>query len=423
MFGRRKDTAQPPADFFYNRLRQLVRDTVEPPVPAEAPLPEAEDHVPDAMVVLVELRAAARRGSEPVVSEALGPEFKRYISDFYSLEVELQVPCLEAIVESRRREVAGELDEAVAACARGLRLARDFLPLLARCINLQRARGAIPEAEAYSVRLLEALDRRGHERMVVELCRELVEQGIEELLLLETCGRRLEAAGESKLAARVWHEAALRLTRDGRYLDALGELDRALALAPNDPALYLHLAELYQRIEEPAQASAALAQAEELASESPESLTRVLLTRARVERPEEHSLGRLMDLLETNARERALALELCGQASAGAPHNPHLPYIHGVLLALDGQTAPALGQLKIAAERYSALGDRPGELDVRRSIQEIQPKDLDNRKRLAELLFELGDVKAAMEALGAMARLARREGVPESGRRREGVAP
>ncbi|MCC7103537.1 MAG: hypothetical protein IT307_00205 [Chloroflexi bacterium] len=412
MFRKRRDTAQPPDEFFYSRLRKLVRETLEPPV-QEIGATDSDDPVPDAMALLVEFRGAFRRGTEPAVPEILGPELRRYVSDVYRLEFDLQMPCLEAIVESRRHELAGDLDEAVASCKRGLNAAPEFLPLLARAAALERQRGDVKLAETHAVRLLDILDRRGEEAAVAQLCKELVEQHIDDLVLLEACGRRLEAAGESAFASRVWQDAARRLARDGRYLDALGEIDRALALSPNDSGLYLELADLYEHLNEQDQASAALLRAEDLAVGDADALTRVLLLRAKTERPDERVISHLMDLLEPNRAARQRALGACEQAVADAPYNPHLPYIHGVLLALDGKAAAAQRALKTAAERYSAIGDRAGELDARRAIEGALPKDLENRRRVAELLFELGDVKGAMESLAALARIARREGIVE----------
>ena len=409
MFGQRRDPAHPPAEFFSERLRRLVREPLEglgegasPPDPAQ---------LPDAMALLVELRGAARRRSEPVLSDSLGPEIKRHVQDFYELDVDQQMPCLEALVESRRHELSNELGEALAACERGLAVASDFPPLLARAAALHRLRGESAKAETCAVKLLESLDHRGRQSVVLQISEELVEQGIEDLVLLEACARRLETGGNHTLAARVWHEAAGRLLRDGRYLDALTEIDRALALEPDNPIFHLDLADVYERLNEPDQVAEAYSRAEKLANGNPDVLCRVLLARARHERPDAATVATLMDLLQTSARSRAAALKMCEEAVTSAPFNPHLLYVHGVFLAFDSQTSGGQAALKTAAERYSALNDRGGEMEARRALQELNPRDLGNRHRIAELLFELGEVKGAMEALAALARLARREGL------------
>ena len=62
----------------------------------------------DVMSLLVELRTAAKRGNESSAAQKLGPEFSKYLADFYELSSEHQSPVLEAFLQSRRLEQSGD---------------------------------------------------------------------------------------------------------------------------------------------------------------------------------------------------------------------------------------------------------------------------------------------------------------------------
>ena len=141
-----------------------------------------------------------------------------------------------------------------------------------------------------------------------------------------------------------------------------------------------------------------------------ETLGQVLIIRARVDRPNEVSLGRLMDLLEIHPEFRATVLQRCAEAVLQGPFNPHLRYIQGVLQAHGGQLSEGTESLKVAADRYAAQSDRASELEARLALQQVAPADEDNRRRVAELYFERGEVRLAMRALAGLARVARGAG-------------
>ena len=84
MFRRKKEPTPEPNPDFERRLKYLVRDALDRPASGSGPA-EAVGSDLDVMAVLVELRAAARRGSESTSAVRLGPDFSRYLGEFYNL--------------------------------------------------------------------------------------------------------------------------------------------------------------------------------------------------------------------------------------------------------------------------------------------------------------------------------------------------
>jgi predicted Zn-dependent protease len=189
--------------------------------------------------------------------------------------------------------------------------------------------------------------------------------------------------------------------------EALRDLDRALSLQPAEASFFLELAAVYERLGEVDRAALAYEQVAALGSDDAEALGRLLLIRARVSRPDELLLGRLMDLLQVQPEARQSMLARCGQAIEASPYNPHLCYMHGVLLAQAGQLEEGVGALRIAVDRYSVQSDRASELEARLALQQLVPAEEDNRRRIAELHFERGEVHLAMQVLAGLARVAR----------------
>lgn len=387
------------------RLEQLVRVTRDRPTLVSAEPGFAEQS--DVMALLVELRAAGKRGHESPAARELGSEFNRYLGAFYNLPPELQAPAIEGLLRSRQAEERGDLDGAIRACEVALVACPDYLPLLDRLATLETARGGRTQAERWYAHLLAELDRLNFYPDAHEICRRLIEAGISDLDLLERCARRLEAEDDLPLAARCWARRGALLSAAGYHEAALSELDRAIMLQPDNAAYRLELALLYERLEEPDRAALSFEQAENLALEDPETLTRVLLIRARRAAPDRGSLERLSDLLENRPRARTAAIQYCAEAVAASPYNPHLSFIEAVLLAQDGQAERGIAALRIAVERYSAQSERGSELEARLSLRQLDPRDTDNGRRIAELYFERGEVRLAMQTLGEIAKTRR----------------
>jgi tetratricopeptide (TPR) repeat protein len=402
----RKRRDESSSSVMQQRVKQLVGEALNRPL---TPLPEAEStgHEPDVMSLLVELRASAKRRNESTVAHKLGPEFTRYLTEFYSLPAERQPPAIDALLQSRRQEQAGDLAVAVETCEAGLQVCPDYLPLLERLARLETARGNVAPAERWYSRLLVELDRLDYLTNALEHCRRLIQAPIEDPELVELCARRFEASGDSALAARCWYWRAEGLLADDHAAEALPVLDRALGLEPHDARLYLLLALIYERLGEVDRAAIAFENAAALATSDAATLGRVLLLGARASRPDEVRLGQLMDLVQSDPAARAEILRTSDQAVADNPYNAHLRYIQGVLLAQDGQLDAAVATLRIAIDRYSILSDRGSELEARLAVQQLAPRDEDNRRRVAELHFERGEVHLAMKALAGLARVAR----------------
>lgn len=409
MFFRKGGPKQPPSSSPpKHRLDRLVREARDRPLslaPEDVVVTSGE---PDVMALLVELRAAGKRGHESAAAQRLGPEFNRYLGAFYNLPPELQAPAVSGLYRSRQAEESGDLAAAIAACEVALDSCPEYLPLLDRLASLETIHGRRQRAEQWYSRLLAELDRLNFYPNAHEICRRLIEAGASDLELLERCGRRLEADNDVVLAARCWSARADQMIAAGEDEDALLELDRAILLMPSNPAYRLDLALLYERIGETDRAALAYDQAESMAGDDPETLARVLLIRARISRPEEEAIGRLMDLLEHRPEDREAAIEHCVRAVAESPYNPHLSYIHGVLLAQHGRFDEGLAALRVACERYYAQADRGAELEVRQAILQLDPQDDDNGRRIAALHFERGEVRLAMQVLNSLAKTARK---------------
>ena len=395
-------SAEPPK----HRLAQIVREARDRPtiMPHEPGVAEQSD----VMALLVELRAAGKRGHESAAARDLGPEFNRYLGAFYNLPPELQAPAIEGLLRSRQREEKGDLEGAIQACESALEACPNYLPLLDRLATLEMARGAMARAEVWYGRLLAELDRLNFYPDAHEICHRLIEADITNRELLERCARRLEAEDDLPMAARCWARRAALLTAEGFDEDALAELDRAIMLQPENAAYRLELALLYERLGEMDRAALTFEQAESLGMDDPETLIRVMLIRARVSAPDRGTLDRLVDLLENRPRARQEVLRHCAEAVAASPYNPHLSFIEGIVLAQDGQTAPGIEALRIAVDRYSAQSDRTSELAARLTLRQLEPRDAENGRRIAELYFERGDVRLAMQTLGSLAKTTRR---------------
>ena len=411
MFFRKKPPQEQPASSTEppkHRLARVVREARDRPslVPLEAGAATGQQS--DVMALLVELRAAGKRGHESGAAQKLGPEFNRYLGAFYNLPPELQAPAIEGLLRSLQREAEGDIEGAIRACETALEACPDYLPLFDRLATLETKRNATARAERWYARLLAELDRLNFYPDAREICRRLIEAGAKDLELLERCARRLEADDDLALAARCWQMRASALSAEGRNEEALGEIDRAIMLQPENAAHRLELALLYEQLGEMDRAAVAFDQAEALASDDAPSLARVLLIRARIGRPDEAGIGRLMDLLENRPQARTEALRHCAEAVAASPYNPHLSFIQGVLLAQDGRLAEGIAALRIAVERYSAQVDRGSELEARLALQQLDPRDTDNGRRVAELYFERGDVRQAMQTLNSLARATRK---------------
>lgn len=407
LFFKRK-AASPPGTV-EQRLKQLVLAERERGPAPRLSDEEAHGVATDATDLLVELRAALKRGTEPAAARKLGSEFSRYLGEFVKLGSELQSSIIEALLRSRQREQQGDLDGAVQVCADALEACAGFPSLLERLARLEAARGQRERAERWYSQLLAQLDLQGLEGPALEVARTCAAAQPTDLELLRLCAQRLEAGGETELGARCWRRKAELLLAAERPAEALTALDRALALLPDDAGLHLDLALVYERLGEVDRAALAFGQAEALAYDDPETLARVLILQARSARPEEGPLGRLMDLLDVAPAARAPVLERCAAAMREAPYNPHLGYLYGVLAAQAGQLAEAGAMLRIAVERYAAQCDAAGELEARLALQQVQPLDEQNRRRVAELHFQRGEVKLAMQALADLARVAREQ--------------
>lgn len=407
MFRKKNKPERPTSELFDRRLKSLVRDTRDRP--SSRGLVETSDggEELDVMALLVELRAAAKRGSEPTGAKALGPEFGRYLGEFYNLPSEQQPYVIEALLRCRKQEQEEDLAAAVETCEGALLVCPKYLPLLERLAGLESRRNESQRAERWYSLLLVELDRLELYPRSIEICRELIEAGASDSTLLEQCARRLDAAGDQLYAAKCWLQRARQQLAADRPEEALMELDHAIGLQPENAELRLELALVYQRLEEFDHAAAAFEHAEALATNDPDTLGRVVLVRARVGRPEEAVLGRLMDLLEADPEARAVTLRRCEETLAANPYNPHPRYVHGVLLAQDGRSAEAVASIKIAADRYHAQSDGDSELEARLAIQQLAPRDADNRRRVAELHFERGEVHLAMQSLAGLARATR----------------
>lgn len=403
----RRSPDRPARELFEQRLKLLVRDRRDQPGGQEAMAQNVTGVEQDLIALLVELRTAAKRGSVPAAAEKIGVEFAHYLREFYSLPAELQPLAIQALLESSHQEQDQDFDSAIQACEEALNACPNYPALLERLANLETARGKVSNAELWYSRLLRELDRLRLDSRALEICHQLVATGVSDVELLDQCGRRLEAGGDLALAAECSSARASRLLEADQAIDALRELDRAINLQPHDARLLLELASLYERLEEPERATGALAQAEALATNDPDTLGKVLLIQARVGRPSEMALGRLMDLLDTQPESRATRLRECDGAIAESPYNPHLRYMQGVLLAQDGQAEQGITSLRLAADRYSAQSDLDSELEARLAIDQLAPDDAENRRRIAELHFNRGEVHQAMQTLASLAQVAR----------------
>ena len=171
---------------------------------------EQED---DVMALLVELRTAAKRSGELTVAHRLGPEFSRYLGEFYKLPAERQPPVLEALIESRRQEQVGDPVGAIQSCEAGLRLVPNYLPLLDRLARLEGANGDRASAERYYICLLNELDRLDFKlaslppeaRPVVDEISRLI---LEKILLTPT--EQLKSVGDDETLS-AYSEALFRL--------------------------------------------------------------------------------------------------------------------------------------------------------------------------------------------------------------------
>ena len=412
MFRRASRAAEPGVtpSLLQERVKRLVGEARDRPTGFGASENGSGTGDLDVMALLVELRAAARRGAEPTAAGRLGSEFARYLGEFYNLQSELQAPVIETLLLSQRAEREGNLAEAADVCERGLQTCPNYLPFLERLADLQRRRGDQRSAASWYARLLAQLDHLELYPRSLEVSRELVESALDSPELLEQCGRRLEAGGEPALASRCWETRAAQLLAAGQVDDALAELDRAISLQPDSAGLYFRLAQMHEQLGEMDRAAAAYQQAEALALSDPATLGQLLVVRARLSRPDEVPLGRLLDLLESEPEHLGPILERCDEAIAAQTYNPHLRYLHGVLLAHGGQLERGLEALNIAAERYSAQSDRGSELEVRLSMQGLRPDDEANCRRIAALHFERGEASLAMKALANLARATRKSG-------------
>lgn len=412
MFRRASRAAEPRQSpgLLQERLKRLVGEARDRPTGLSAAENGSSTGAQDIMALLVELRAAARRGAEPTAAARLGSEFTRYLGEFYNLQPELQAPAIETLLLSQQAEREGDLAAAADVCERGLKTCPNYLPFLERLAELQRRRGDAASAATWYTRLLSQLDNLELFPRSLEVCRALVESKLDWPELLEQCGRRLEAGGEPALAARCWEARAAQLLAAGQVDDALAELDRAISLQPESAGLYFRLAQIYEQLGQADRAAAAYQQAEGLALGDPATLGQLLVIRARLSRPDEVPLGRLLDLLETEPEQLAPILDGCEVAIAAQPYNPHLRYLQGVLLAHGGQLERGLEALNIAAERYSAQADRDSELEVRLSLQGLLPEGEANTRRIAALHFERGEAGLAMKVLAGLARAARQSG-------------
>jgi tetratricopeptide (TPR) repeat protein len=389
-------------------LTKVVRETRDRSPIGPVDEGAASGQESEVMALLVELRTASRRGTEAAGSERLGPEFQRYLGAFYNLPPELQVPAISGLVESARREEAGDLAGAAAACDAALEACPDFPPLLERLARLECELGRRERAEQWYGRLLSELDRLDLWPEALDLCRRLQDLGVRDMELLERCARRLEAANDLETAARYWSLRASSLLSEGREEDALSELDRAIMLQPGNAGYRLELGLVYERLGEMDRAALAFEQAEQLVGDDPLTLLGVLLIRARISRPEETALARLMDLLEAHPEARPAAQRRCARAVAESPYNPHLCYLEGLLLAQDGQITQAIAALRIAVDRYLVQADEASELVVRQALRQLDPRDEENARRIAEMHFERGEVRQAMQTLNALAKASRR---------------
>jgi Flp pilus assembly protein TadD len=241
----------------------------------------------------------------------------------------------------------------------------------------------------------------------LELSRRLVQSGVEDSELLERCAQLLEQDDDRALAAECWSRRAARMLAEQRASEALSEVDRALRLEPEKAQLYLLLGLIYEQLMEVERSAAAFNQAEALVGEDADILAQILILRARTGRPDEQAVCRLIDLLESRPRSRTQALERSAAAAAESPYNPHLRYLRGVLLAHDGQAVEGAAELRIAIERYSVQSDRASELEARLALQQLEPDDEPNHRRVAALHFERGEVHQAMQALANLARVTR----------------
>jgi hypothetical protein len=166
----RREPARPSAGRLQERLKQVVRETLDRP---SGRLTTDGDPArePDVMTVLVELRAAGRRGRQPAAVGRLGPEFSRFLGEFYSLPAELQPPAIEALLNSKKQEDEGDLPGAVRTCEAALLVCPDYAPLLELSARLESARGQTGAAERWYTRLLDRLDRLGLQPHALEICR------------------------------------------------------------------------------------------------------------------------------------------------------------------------------------------------------------------------------------------------------------
>ena len=404
----RREPARPSAGRLQERLKQVVRETLDRP---SGRLTTDGDPArePDVMTLLVELRAAGRRGRQPAAVGRLGPEFSRFLGEFYSLPAELQPPAIEALLNSKKQEDEGDLPGAVRTCEAALLVCPDYAPLLDRLARLESAHGQTGAAERWYTRLLDRLDRLGLQPHALAICRRLLEGGASDADLLERCGLCLEAGGDVALAARCWAVLAAKLRAGDGPSDALPLLDRALTLQPESAELYLQLGLVYEQLGEDERAAVAFDRAEALVADDPAAASELLLIRARVGRPDEAALGRLMDLLEAQPEARGAALRRCEEAVADSPYNPHLRFLQGVLLAHAGQLEPGIAALRTAAEGYSAQSDHASELEARLALRQLARSDENNPRRIAELYFERGEVRLAMQALAELAQLKLRD--------------
>jgi tetratricopeptide (TPR) repeat protein len=397
----------PPADAqFEQRLKLLVRDKLDAAAEQDLDGSGAPTRASDVMGLLIELRTAARRGSEPVAAARIGPEFSSYLKQFYALPAELQPSAIDAMVKSRRHEEDGDVAAAIQVCESATDSCPAFPALYERLARLEATRGDKDAAERWYCRLLTQLGELELLPRGLEISCQLVQSGISSPELLEECGRRLEAGGELNLAAACWSTRARQFLAADSLDEALRDMDHAFGLQPQDPHLCLELGLVYEQLGEVDRAANTQEQAQRLAADSPEALGRVLVTRARVQRPDEEPLARLMDLLELRPSARATALQSCGEAVANDPYNPHLCYLRGVLLAHDGQIDEGIAALRTAANRYSAQSDHESELQARLAIQQLTPGEEENSRRVAELHFECGDVRDAMKVLSGLAQAA-----------------
>ncbi|HXE74421.1 MAG TPA: tetratricopeptide repeat protein [Candidatus Xenobia bacterium] len=241
-----------------------------------------------------------------------------------------------------------------------------------RLADLYTMQGLLSEARAQYLQLAEMYLKGNQTPQALQVMQKVLDLDPENLKIQERLANLYERHGQPVEAAKIFQRMAERLLADDNVADSLQRLEKAVALAPDHPAVRLTQARALQKSGRSQEALAALEKIANL-EEKPDALELLLTLRLeagqtdaaselaeRIFAADPHRAGGMMQLARHAARsgDEARTLDVLGRAGEAAiQHDPFntLETLREIADALPN-SSPALEWLARAARE---VGDQP----------------------------------------------------------------